>query len=202
MSFSATGPTMWALRWSLASFLLRQQVTFPKINFITLVIPSLVVTWSFEALNSNFSTRIVKFDTYNALWEVYTHSMYYSQTTHIITIITNFRPALPPGQLSSQQRVWKLRGELWARLWWRPHSNIQSGGESICIFILGEEFYWTLSIKLSKREICSFPVPSHSHQIELTSFGNFPLGILALLLIIFCQPQPSTTEAEVNNILI
>ena len=66
-SSSATGPTMWALRWSLASFLLRQQVTFPKINFITLVIPSLVVTWSFEALNSNFSTRIVKFDTYNAL---------------------------------------------------------------------------------------------------------------------------------------
>ena len=34
-----------------------------------------------------------------------------------------------------------------------------------------------ISIKLSRREICSFPVPSHSHQIELTSFGNFPLGI-------------------------
>ena len=130
VSFSATGPTMWALRWSLASFLLRQQVTFPKINFTTLVIPSLVVTWSFEALNSNFSTRIVKFDTYNALWEVYTHSMNYSQTTHIITIITNSRPAVPPGQLSSQQRVRKLRGQLWARLWWRPHSNIQSGGEA------------------------------------------------------------------------
>ena len=52
-------------------------------------------------------------------------------------------------------------------------------------------FYGIFSIKLSRRKICSFPscVPhtSHSHQIELTSFGNFPLGLRTLLLKIFFQ---------------